>query len=163
MKKLIFGERGFTYAEVIVVMGIVAMLFGVVYTSTLKAQQSTSIESTVLALISDIKNQQTNAMNGYSIGASISSNYGVHFESDRYVLFKGDTYNANDSHNLVVKLPNNLTFTDINFPNSMLLFSKGSGEVSNFQLNQDTITLSPSLTISKTLRINKLGAVIAEY
>jgi len=162
MKQLIIGEKGFTFAEIIVVFGVVAMLFGLAYSSTMKAQQSTSLESAVLILVSDIKNQQTNTMMGFTLGGLSASEYGVHFELDSYTLFKGTTYNPSEQTNLVIDLPTNISFSNLTFPNSTILFSKGSGEVSNYVSGSDTITLLSNLSKSRTLRINKLGAIISQ-
>lgn len=163
MKKTLTGEKGFTLAEIIVVLGITAMIFGLTYSSTLKAQQSTSLEGAVLVLISDIKNQQVNAMTGFTLGGQVASEYGVHFEIDSYTLFKGSGYTLSEPTNLVVNLPTNISFSNTSLPNSTLLFSKGSGEVSGYLAGSDTITLISNLEKSKTLKINRLGVITSQY
>lgn len=151
-------QKGFTLAEIIVVGGIVAMIFGLTISSNLRAQQSTSLQSSSMLLVSDIKQQQINSMTGFTLGEDTTSTYGVYFEEDGYTLFKGTAYDTSDSKNFVVKLPENIKLSEIKFLNSTLLFSKGSGEVVNFSDSLNEISLM-GLNKTVTISINKLGVL----
>lgn len=151
-------QKGFTLAEIIVVGGIVAMIFGLTISSNLRAQQSTSLQSSSMLLVSDIKQQQINSMTGFTLGEDTTSTYGVYFEEDGYTLFKGTAYDPSDSKNFVVKLPENIKLSEIKFLNSTLLFSKGSGEVVYFSDGLNEISLM-GLNKTVTISINKLGVL----
>lgn len=159
MKKNFFSQKGATFVEIIVVFGVVAMIFGLTYTSTFKAQQGTTLQSFSTVLVSDIKNQQVNAMTGFTLGGSLGSSYGIYFEGDRYTLFKGDSFNPSDSSNFVVDLPENIQISEVKFPSSTLVFLKGSGEIAGYYPGSDTVSLKTALSTTKTFSVNKYGAV----
>lgn len=160
MKRDGLTQKGFTFPEIIVVFGVVVMLFSLAVSGTLKAQQGTSLQSFLMVLVSDIKNQQVNAMTGFTLGGATSSNFGIYFDQDGYTLFKGDVYNASDPNNFVVKLPDNIAFFDVKFPNSTLLLLKGNGEVSGFVMGANSVSLKTTINTTKTITVNKLGTVV---
>ncbi|HEX7042241.1 MAG TPA: type II secretion system protein [Patescibacteria group bacterium] len=153
-------ERGFTLVELILVMGIVAILLGFVTINLIKAQNSSSISSTLNTVISDIKNQQIKAMVGDAQGGAAESSYGVHFDTSKYVLFKGSTYNSSDTSNFVVNLTPDLIFTNINLPSGNIIFSVQSGEVSGFVIGQNTVDIeSTNSSKTYTITINQYGVI----
>lgn len=153
------SQKGFTFAEIIIVFGLVAMIFGLTISSTFKAQQGTSLESFLSVLVSDIKIQQINSMTGFTLGEDSTSNYGIYFEEDRYTLFKGDSYNASDPDNFVVNLPKGVQISDVKFPNASLLLLIGSGEVSGFVQGSNSVSLKTTTNTTKTITVNKYGTV----
>lgn len=159
MKKVFLFQNGFTFPEVVVVIGVISMIFGLAISGTLKSQQGTSLQSTVALLISDIKHQQVNSMTGFTLGGESASSYGVYFEGSRYTLFKGNVYDPNDIHNFAVMIPENIQIFDVSFPNSILVFMKGSGEVFGFTPGSNTVSLKTTLSTSKTVTVNKFGTV----
>ncbi len=144
--------KGFTIIELLVVMGIFAILATLSTLSLTQAQHSTSLNSTVNTLISDLKRQQDKAMIGDTEGRGTHSNYGIHFDSTDYVLFH-DTYNVTDTTNFLVNLGGTLHITASND----IIFAKGSGESS-----ATTITLSDTVSHQqKSLTINQYGVITA--
>lgn len=147
------NNEGFTLVELGVVIGILATLLGLTTISLTSVQQKTSINSTVQTIISDMKAQQIKAMVGDTEGRPLASAYGVHFDTNEYVLFNGSTYSSSDTTNFVVPLPSNLectTPTDV-------IFSQIGGELGN----------ATSITIAnqtggeqKTIQLNRYGVVI---
>jgi type II secretory pathway pseudopilin PulG len=158
MKKKVF-QRGFTFAEAIVVMGIMMTLFGLAYVSLFKTQQKITLDSVVALIVSEIKAQQVKAMNGETEGAIDTINFGIHFETDKYVLFKGLVYNSADSSNFAVDLKEPLEFSEIKFPDANLIFNRGGGEVWNFIDGFNSVTLRSADLSQKSISINKYGAV----
>ena len=146
------SAKGFTIIELLVVIGVFAILATLSTLSLTQAQHSSSINSTVNVLISDLKRQQDKAMIGDTEGRGTHSNYGIHFDSTDYVLFH-DIYNATDPNNFLVNLGVTLNISTGND----VIFAKGSGEST-----ATTITLSDTVSHQqKTLTINQYGVITA--
>lgn len=154
-------QKGLTLIELMVAIGILLILFALTTINLSRLPSSTSQSSGYDLLVSDLRNQQTEAMSGYQAdsGASSTSPYGIHFESTSYTLFKGSVYSASDPSNFVVKLDPNLSFTGSTFPTdpsgSYVVFSAGSGDV----VVPGKISISNSFTgETKELDLNLYGA-----
>lgn len=152
MRKL---ERGFTLVELTIVIGIVLILFGLSWINFTSLPSRATLQTDSVALINDLKSQQMLAMTGDTGGSGVESDYGIHFESGSYTLFKGNTYTPGASGNFSVDLGNaNLSFTNITFPNSIIVFAKGSGEMAPGE-----VSITDALTGNvKTIKLNKYGA-----
>lgn len=147
-------HKGFTILELLVTMGIFAVLTSLATINLLGAQHIASIDTTVSTLIADLKQQQIKAMTGDTEGRTAGDQYGIHFETNKYVLFHG-TYNSTDNSNFPVSLDGTLSFTNIS-DGGNIIFSQGSGESSGLS----TITLKDTATNKqKVFSINIYGVV----
>ena len=144
-------NKGFTLVELLVSMGILAVLFAIT-TINISPLPSNTLQTTNLdTLLSDIKSQQSLAMAG-------NSPYGVHFESGSYTMFKGGNYIQGLSANTVISFDSGIVFTDVTFPNSVIVFSAGTGDVSGYTAGADSFTIKSTVTNKSTvIRINKYG------
>lgn len=156
MKKRIFSG-GYTLPELLITMGIFAILVSLVTINLTYSQQNQTNDTTITTLISDIKEQQLKAMVGDTEGRATPDVYGIYFEANRYTLFHGNTYSASDPTNFVINLNPTLQFIPIN---KTLLFLKLSGQVSGYSSGANTITLKNTTTNDqKTIRFNQFGIV----
>ena len=163
MKKNLFG---FTLPELLIVLTILASLFGLTSINMLNAYHKNSLGTSVTSLVNDLKHQQLKAMIGDTEGQASANDYGVYFTSDglSYTLFQGNSYSVSDPANFSINLNRDLRFSSIMLQNSQIIFAKGSGEFSNFNVNFDNITLTNVRTDeTKTIRINQLGNIINVY
>lgn len=153
-------SRGFTIVELITVMGIILIIFSLSWISLTSLPSRATLQTDTVALINDIKSQQVLAMTGDASGGGTASDYGVHFETTSYTIFKGNSFTPGALGNFTVQLENaNLNFTGITFPGSIIVFTKGSGEIVGYLPAQDSVSIKDSLTGStKTVRLNKYGA-----
>jgi len=147
-------EMGFTLIELIVGMTIVLTIFGLTFINFTPLPSRTSSSASSFTILSDIKAQQTRAMSGDAEGA-VQSDYGIHFENTSYTLFTGPSYVPGASGNFSVEFTDaNLSFTGVTFPNSSIVFAKGSGETI-----PGSFEITNSLTGEvKTFNLNKYGA-----
>lgn len=153
-------QKGFTFIELITVLAIVSVILSFAVLNLRQAQNQTSLNSLVPVVIADIKNQQVKAMTGFSQGGSAPSHQGIYFSPQEYVLFQGTTYAVNDPKNFVVPLEENFRFEEITFPDSQLLFSPSSGEVTNFSSTNNTVTIrNINDNTIKRIVINQLGVI----
>ncbi len=162
MKKKL--QSGFTLTELIIVLTIVGILFTMTSTNLLGAYAKNTLNTTVSPIQADIKQQQLKAMVGDTEGQGTADEYGIYFPpaGTSYILFKGNTYSAANSSNFEVDLNNDLQFSSIQVQGSQIIFTKNSGEFSNFVNNFDYVTLRNINTDeTKTIRLNQLGTVIS--
>lgn len=156
MNQRLAKQQGFTLIELGVVLAIMIILLTLSVVSITTVQQQAYLSKSLEVLLSDIKLQQTKAMNGQTDGESTTYRYGIYFDTDTYTLFRGDTYNSSDPFNFTVSLDGQLTFSSVTFPNSQIVFEKGSGELVGFTPGSNTITLSEDPT---TITVNQLGVI----
>ncbi len=149
------NNKGFTLVELGVVIGILATLLGIATISLSGAQQKASINTTVQTIISDMKQQQIKAMIGDTEGRSTTDSYGIHFESNQYILFHKE-YLMGDSTNFAIDLAQNFQFES---PGTNVIFQKISGEISADSISSITL-LDTTNGNKKTITINKYGVIM---
>lgn len=149
-RKLVLARPGFTIAELLVVMGIAAILWAIATLALIRPQQKVSLDGAVSTLVADIKAQQTRAMSG----DSSASDFGIYFETHSYTLFTGSVYSSLDPNNFVVNVDDPIQISNITAPT--LILQKGSGEPLGGQSN---LTFSNSGGEATNLTINKYGAI----
>lgn len=155
------NQSGFTLVELVIVMGILLMLFGFMSFNLVRVQRTTSVNSTADTLVSDMASQQTKAMLG--AGSLSGYSYGIYFQSDKYTLFQGTIYSPSDPNNFTVSLDSGITFTNVTFPSSSVVFSSGTGEVNGFSNGQNTVTIQDSQGAkTKTITVNRYGVVTGQ-
>ena len=154
------SQKGFTFAELILVLGIILTLFSFIGVNLFRAQRKVSLDSAVQTLVTDIRSQQNKAMIGAADGRSTSDNYGIYFTASQYTLFHGLAYNPTDPANYTVSLDTNISLSSINLQNNTLVFLQQSGEVSTFSAVKNTITIKNQAgTEQETVTINRYGVI----
>ncbi len=152
--------KGHTLLEILIVLGLFTVIFTATSLNLLGARSKTSLGTSVDVLLADLRAQQTKAMSGDTGGGGTNVNFGIHFLSNSYVLFK-NTYSASDPYNYSVNLDD--VKIDTTFSGSEIIFLKGSGEVSGYNPVANTIRLT-SLSSSgspKIITINRFGVIIS--
>ncbi|HSX09695.1 MAG TPA: prepilin-type N-terminal cleavage/methylation domain-containing protein [Candidatus Saccharimonadales bacterium] len=158
-KKLFSGrlEEGFSVIEVSLVVAIISVLIGLATVNLFKFQHTSQLSSALNSFLADTKEQQIKAMVGDTEGTGTFANYGVHFETNSYTLFR----TSYGTSNFVISLPSNVSFTTT-LPSSQLIYLQGSGEVSGFTSGQNTVTMRDTLDGSqKVITFNRYGVVTA--
>lgn len=154
-------RRGFTLTELILVLGIVSVFLTITGMAFLNVQYKASLASVTTTAVTDIRSQQSKAMQGNTEGTGTAGSYGIFFEPGRYVLFHGFSYSDTDPANFAINLDPPMQFSANMFPNSQLVFSPGSGEITGFVDGQNSITLSnPENEAFSVLRFNRYGVPI---
>ncbi|MDA1317268.1 MAG: prepilin-type N-terminal cleavage/methylation domain-containing protein [bacterium] len=149
---------GFTLIEISIVMAITALLLSLAMISLTRVQSNTYVDSSVETLLSDIKLQQTNAMNGRLDQGGLPAAYGIHFETTSYTVFAGDAYDEFDASNFTISLQGSAEFSSVTFPNNEIVFERGSGEIAGFVEGSNTITVQDlGSGIQTYIELNALG------
>ncbi len=145
-------KHGFTVIEVLIAIAIVGVLssLSVAYFNSFLARNELKNES--LKIVDMLRRARGQAMAGQD-----DSQWGVHFETGKYVLFRGSSYSAGDSFNEEITLPAVLTISAItlNGSGSEVIFSKIRGETSQY----GTTTISNDINESKNIVINSVGNI----
>jgi prepilin-type N-terminal cleavage/methylation domain-containing protein len=152
-------RHGFTLIELTVVIGIVTGLVIIASVNLLGSYRKSNLNSTITTLTADIKQQQLKSMLGDTEGRAAADTYGIYFGNTNYVLFHGAAYNPASSDNFTIDLASGLTFTAVSFPNSVIIFSRGGGEVASFTAGSNTFALTYPQGDSKTFTFNRYGTL----
>lgn len=142
---------GFTFIEVVVVMGVLSLLFAITAPDLFKLQDRNALQNTSTELVSLLRQQQFNAMN-----TGVTS--GIHFEAEKYILFQGEDYELGNSDNTEYTLPYPLSFSSVLFSNGNVRFASGSGEFINYSPLANSVILTDTVhLLERTITINALG------
>lgn len=153
----IFKRPAFTLVDLLLVIGLMAVVFSLNTVNLLNVQNKPSLDANVGKLFADLKSQQLKAMVGGSGGSLSSVEWGVYVTSNKYVLFSGSTYSALDAANFIVDMDSNSRLATT-FASGVVVFAKRSGGVDNFSSSANTITVTNiSSGNSKTITLNRLG------
>lgn len=144
-------KSGFTLIEITIVLGIIAILFSISSLNLTNSIPKNSLNDSMSLLISNIKQQQLSAITD-------DNSYGIYFGTIKYTLFKGDSYNANDTGNYDVFLDNiNISSSSTG---SVIIFLHDTGQIQNLQNPENIITLvQNNIQQSKSITINKYGII----
>lgn len=154
-------QSGFTLLEVMLVMALLATLAGAAVINLIRPQASAVSSISLEVLTADLRSQQLRAMSGESGSGGTLQPHGIKFENDRYILFRGSSFDQSDPDNFTVETETGLTLSTT-LPSSVIIFSNGSGEVQNYTEGADTITIHNSSTgESRTVAANRLGVMRA--
>lgn len=153
------GQHGFTLIEMLVVIGLFAILTTLVVINVLRPQNTLNYETQVQTLKSDIKRWQARAMLGETTGESSAQDFGILFSGNSYTMFVGSSYSASDQRNFTVNLTGPVVLST-NFPGNTLLFETITGEVNSFSPPNNTITITNTTRGDSTvLSLNRYGVI----
>jgi len=96
-------DSGFTLIEIIVAIGVLAIVGSTLFIGFSRATESTDLKTSAFKAVDALQFARTR-----TIASLASSQYGVHF-----VLFRGATYNASDPDNIVYALSSRVEIADI--------------------------------------------------
>ena len=156
IKKQFLGLRGsrggFTIIEVLIAIAIIGVLSAMVipyYNSFLARNE---LKNEALKMVDMLRRARGQAMSGQD-----DLQWGVHFESGKYVLIRGTSYGVSDPFNEEISLPAVLTISTINLNGggSNVVFSKIRGETSQF----GTTTIQNDINESKNIVISQQGVI----
>lgn len=120
------NQRGFTFFEILVTMGIFIMVGGFALFVSMETYRGASFRSDRDLLVSALQRARAQAMNNTCFGAGCADGeaHGVHIQSDKYVIFQGNAYDSSDPNNAAF----DSTITTTKTPATLdILFSQLSG------------------------------------
>ncbi len=115
--------KGISLVEVLVVLGIITTIIAVGAPFYTSYHYRHLLAETTQEIVESIRVAQARAMAGYN-----GENHGIHFDSNRYVLFSGSSYNPADPNNLTYPISSKLSISNVSFNgNTELIFERFTG------------------------------------
>jgi prepilin-type N-terminal cleavage/methylation domain-containing protein len=145
-------KQGVTLLEIMIVLAIVVILIAVVVPQFSRMRENQVIKNAVADVVSTLSRARSSTL------ASIdSSEYGVHFQSDQVIIFKGTAYSPGDTDNEIINITSpasisNVTLGGVSATSGDVYFSRLSGAPSD----TGTVTIS-STNFSKIITISATG------
>lgn len=158
-----YNTHGTTIIELLLVMAIIGIFTRLITLNLFRGLQHTSLAVSRDTLISDIRKQQFRAMHGDIEDPGVYIDYSIRFEQDRYILFPGIVYDAENPDNDTILLDPILQFTAIDLPLSTITFARLSGDIREFNSTLHTITIANVQTDEQyRLNMNARGIPFVE-
>jgi prepilin-type N-terminal cleavage/methylation domain-containing protein len=142
-------QKGITVVEILIVIAILGIIAVVVLPQFSKMRDGQVFNNSINTIVESLtkaKSETLASVDGY--------NYGVQFENNRVIIFRGDTFNSQDANNRIYSLTSPASITNISLSGggSNLYFNKFSGLPS--RSGSITLTLG---SMVKVININSLG------
>ncbi|HUW21410.1 MAG TPA: prepilin-type N-terminal cleavage/methylation domain-containing protein [Candidatus Bathyarchaeia archaeon] len=154
---------GFTLIEILLTVGLLAILLGLGTIVFGNFSRQDQLNSTAEKIVSCLSEAQTRTVAGYSLGQAAAFNFGVHFNDSSYTIFPGTAFDPNDVRNQRFELPATLEIKPIFLPLSNIVFEKITGEVRDYNPSQNYLILTGKQSgKEKNIIINKLGVAKIE-
>jgi prepilin-type N-terminal cleavage/methylation domain-containing protein len=149
-----FYKKGLTVIEILMVIAILAILAAIILPQFSKMRENQLLKNAISDILSSLNKAQSQTL------ASVnSSEYGVHFQSDRVIIFKGKVFSssAEDNETILIGEPvgiSNVTLGGVSGASGDMYFNRLSGAPSA----TGTVAVSAS-SISKIITIFATGTV----
>ncbi|MFH1461226.1 MAG: prepilin-type N-terminal cleavage/methylation domain-containing protein [Patescibacteria group bacterium] len=147
-------QRGFTFIETLIALAVIALIITITISSYRYFEKNTELENTAQKIVSVLKSAQTK-----TLASEQASQYGVHFENDKYILFKGDTHQPEADDNIDYQLPNRLEIVNIslNGEGADVVFQRINGQTEQNGTIDLRIISQPSKL--ETVNIHSTGQI----
>lgn len=149
-----FYKKGITAMEILIVVSVLGILFLITLPQFSKIKENQILKNALEDVVSTLHNAQSQ-----SLASVNSSEYGVHFQSDRIIVFKGKIFSSGATDNKTINIISpasisNVTLGGVSSNTGDVYFERLSG-VPN---KTGTITITTPST-SKIVTISATGAV----
>ena len=101
-------KKGFSIVETIVVVAVLVLIISVVLYSLSTLKKSQAMKNAVGDVLSSIDKARS-----MSFASVNSTTYGVHFQSDKVVVFSGSTYSSSASDNDDINITSPASITNV--------------------------------------------------
>ncbi|MFA6000334.1 MAG: hypothetical protein WC783_05180 [Candidatus Paceibacterota bacterium] len=147
-------KQGVTIIELLVIFSIITVLFSIISFKFLDMREQQVLKNTVNDVVSSV-----NKARSQTLSSLLSSSYGVHFETDKIIIFKGTVFSAGAGDNEVTEIISPATISNVTLNGS-------SGTSGDFYFNRldgvpsktGTVTISTDSS-SVVLTISTTGSV----
>lgn len=147
------SKNGFTLVEMLVVVGLVAVLTVISLPIYTNLQVSTQLNETAAQLTQSVRVARERSLVRYN-----NSSHGVKFESDRYIIYQGESFATRQigfDREIMLAAPISLS---PNFISSEVNFTKSFGLPSA----TGTIIVTHNVNGSRNIIINELGLALEQ-
>ena len=150
-------RAGFTMVELLLIMGIFAILASLTSISFFGSLKVANLDQTYQVLIADLRQTQANAMSGLtSSSGTYLAGWGIKILPNSYIIFPGTSYVEGFSGNRIVTLTDDVSLSST-FASSQVVYESGSGDIQNYNNGANSITIQSGASL-KTVNLNRYGA-----
>ncbi|MFA5932165.1 MAG: prepilin-type N-terminal cleavage/methylation domain-containing protein [Candidatus Paceibacterota bacterium] len=148
-----FYKKGFTVVELLIVLAVIGIIFSIVLPQFSAIRENQVLKGAVNDIISSLNKAQSQTLSSVN-----SSSYGVHFQSDKVIIFLGTTFLVNDMNETINIISpaniSNVTLSGVSGNSGDIYFNRLSGIPSK----TGTITVSTP-SYSKIITISTTGVI----
>jgi len=151
------NKRGITLVELLIAIAILTILSALIISPFNSFRLTGALQGDVENVLSLINKARLNTLSSHS-----DSDYGVHFESSRAVLFKGSTFTEPNSDNEELAFTTGIEASTISLTGGVsdIVFSRLTGTAS--ATGTIVIDATSDASISRTLNIYETGVTDIE-
>lgn len=145
-------HKGFTVLEVLLSIFLITLVVTIVIFSFSKLNSKQALDKSATLVISTLDEARSLTLSSVN-----DSQYGVHFENDRMILFKGPIYSSSDLSNVVTELNSLVSFRNIILYGGgvNVVFKRLTGEIE--QAGTVELFLKATPQIFRTITIENTG------
>ncbi|KKQ46539.1 MAG: hypothetical protein US65_C0036G0009 [Candidatus Yanofskybacteria bacterium GW2011_GWC2_37_9] len=105
-------KQGITTVELLIVIVVLGIIFSIVFPQFSKIRENQVLKNGVADVLSSINKARSQTLSSLN-----SSEYGVRFESDKVIIFKGKVFSDVDPTNEIINItmPANITNTTLRY------------------------------------------------
>lgn len=148
-------RKGFSLIEIIVSVAALALVASAGWFSFASYAARRELDSgaaRVAALITEARSK--------TLAGEGSAAYGVHFESDRAVLFRAPTYTVGNADNKTELMSRRISISTISFSGSEVIFKRLTGAA--VSAGSVTLSVRGNASVSKTVSVGLSGTIEGE-
>jgi len=148
-----FNQKGINLIEIIIVVAVIGIMLVIALPQFSKIKRAQVLKNAGQDIFSTL-----NLARSQTLASLDLSSYGVHFQSDKIVLFKGTSYSQNDENNIDTNIISPAIISSISLTGGAenIYFNRLSG-IPNVSGN---ITVSvPSDNLTKVITISETGSI----
>jgi Tfp pilus assembly protein FimT len=147
-------SKGFSLTEMIIIVAVSVILLTIVVSAFSGFNNNQSLNS-ASGLVTSVLNEAR----ALTLASYDNEAYGVHFESDKVTIFKGDTYSSSDPDNKVTTISSKISISDISLSGGGddIIFQRLTGKTS--QNGTITLSLISDPSKSKTITVEVSGII----
>lgn len=146
-------ESGFTLIEILVSIAVILIITILTLFSLTTLNKQVSIDSASQNILSTLRFARSQ-----TLASKNQTTYGVHFETSKFVLFSGTSYDASATSNKDYTLGEaEISDISLNGAGSEVIFARIRGTTTQF--GTVTVRLTSDISKTKTININSSGQV----
>lgn len=127
------NQKGITLVEIVVIITIAAMVLTITTISFFRFRQSFYFDSMLNSIVESVNYAKLKSKTGKLNEEDTRISYGVVFDSDKYIVFEGDSFDPDDENNNEYEIPVGFSLDVVCTPadNGTIVFDPIIGETAN--------------------------------